>query len=238
MKIELFLGGEHPCSYLQGQDARSLYVDPSSHLNVPLYSALAEQGFRRSGDLVYRPQCGDCAACVPVRLPVGRFSPDRSQWRILRRNGDLSVIRKPAGFDEEHYRLFRRYLEARHDDGGMADSSPQEFIGFLGSRWADVWFVEFRHEEALLAVAVVDRLDSGLSAVYTFFDPDHAQRGLGVFAVLWQIGEAKRLGLDWLYLGFWVGDCRKMSYKERYRPLEALIGGYWRVFEKGEKISF
>jgi len=235
-QVGLILGDRHPCSYLPGRVARSTYMDTSLHLDVPTYSRLVEQGFRRSGDLVYRPHCLACAACVPVRIPVARFAPDRSQLRGLRNNADLAVASKPAEFDEEHYRLFRRYLAARHEDGGMADSSPEDYMGFLGSRWADTRFVEFRLGEKLLAVAVVDRLDDGLSAVYTFFDPGQAARGLGTQAVLWQVGEARRLGLDWVYLGFWIGDCRKMLYKDRFRPLQALVGGQWLEYQKGEKI--
>lgn len=235
-QIGLFLGGEHPCSYLPGRSARSVYVDATLELNASIYSSLAEQGFRRSGDLVYRPHCRVCKSCVPVRIPVSRFLPNRSQLRTLRNNADLIVTPKPPEFEEEHYHLFRRYLAARHDDSGMVDSSPEDYIGFLGSHWVNTSFVEFKSKDKLLAVAVVDRLTSGLSAVYTFFDPAYAERGLGTLAVLWQIGEASRLGLKWLYLGYWIGDCRKMSYKDRFRPLEALIGNHWQPFEKGERI--
>ncbi len=235
-RIRLFLGAEHPCSYLLGRVANSAYVD--TDMNPMLYSRLAEQGFRRSGDLVYRPHCRICTACIPIRVPVRRFWPDRSQRRNLRNNSDLEIIRKAPEFDEDHYRLFRRYLTARHEDGNMANLSPQEYMAFLGSHWADTTFVEFKSREKLLAVAVVDRLDRGLSAVYTFFDPAQAERGLGTQAVLWQIGEARRLGLEWLYLGYWIGDCRKMNYKTRFRPLEALIGEHWKGFRKrGEDSS-
>jgi arginine-tRNA-protein transferase len=115
----------------------------------------------------------------------------------------------------------------------MADSTPLDYIGFLGSSWADTWFVEFRLQEKLIAIAVVDRLVSGMSAVYTFFNPAYADRGLGTLAVLWQIEESKRLGLDWLYLGFWIGACRKMNYKDNFRPLEAMIGERWLPFVNG-----
>jgi arginine-tRNA-protein transferase len=232
----LFRGNEHACSYLPGLTACSAYADPGLALDVAAYSALAAQGFRRSGDLVYRPHCQGCAACVPVRIPVARFAPDRSQRRVLAANAGVAAIPRLPEFDEAHYRLFQRYLSARHDDGGMADSSPEDYMGFLGSRWADTCFVEFREGRALLAVAVVDKLETGLSAVYTFYDPDEGRRGLGTLAVLWQVAEAARLGLHWVYLGFWVGDCRKMSYKTRFRPLQALLGGRWLTFEKGEKI--
>jgi len=236
-RIPLLSGPVHVCSYLPGRLAHSLYVDTAARLDVSLYTRLAELGFRRSGDLVYRPDCHGCSACVPVRIPVARFTPNRSQLRTLCNNEDVIVTPKPAVFEEEHYRLFQRYLFARHEDGGMADSDPEEYMGFLDSDWAKTWFVEFRCQEELLAVAIVDRLDQGLSAVYTFFDPTQRERGLGTLAVLWQISEAKRLGLDWVYLGFWIEACRKMSYKEHFRPIEALLESEWRVFEKGEKIG-
>jgi arginine-tRNA-protein transferase len=147
------------------------------------------------------------------------------------------VSRKSAAFEEEHYRLFSRYLKARHAPGVMASSSREEYIEFLAANWVLTSFVEFRAGDTLLAVAVVDHLQDALSAVYTFYDPDCAERSLGVCAVLWQIEEARGLGLSWLYLGFWIEGCRKMAYKDRYRPLEALIEGQWRGFEKGEKIQ-
>jgi arginine-tRNA-protein transferase len=235
-KIPLYLGHEHDCGYLPGQQARTAYVGPETRMNGALYSALAQQGFRRSGDLVYRPYCSNCSACVPVRIPVARFIPNRSQTRVSRRNADLTVIPKPAAFEEAHYRLFSRYLEARHAEGGMASSNRDEYIEFLSAGWAQTSFVEFRLDDALLAVAVVDHLPDALSAVYTFYDPDCGDRSLGVCAVLWQIREARRSGLSWLYLGFWIEGCRKMAYKDHYRPLEAFIAGQWRAFEKGEKI--
>lgn len=236
-QFQLFQGPHHPCPYLPGQIARSAFVDTRIQLDVPSYTRLAELGFRRSGDHVYRPHCPSCSSCVPIRLPVARFSPNRSQLRTLHKNMDLKAIPKPPDFVEEHYQLFMRYTAYRHEDGDMADSLPGEYIGFLGSSWADTRFVEFRSAKELLCVAVVDRLDNGLSAVYTFFDPAEDKRGLGTLAVLWQIEESKRLGLDWLYLGFWIGACRKMSYKGKYRPLQAMISGQWMPFEKGEKID-
>lgn len=149
----------------------------------------------------------------------------------------MSVTVCPAVFDQEQYALFSEYVGTRHRDGGMADSTPGEYLGFLSSAWSETWFVEFREDQRLLAIAVVDRLDGGLSAVYTFFDPKVRERGLGTFAVLWQIEEARRLGLKWVYLGFWIEQCQKMRYKENYRPIEALLDDEWRVFEKGGKIQ-
>ena len=235
-KIPLYLGLERACGYLPGQQARTVYVGQETNMSESMYSALAEQGFRRSGELVYRPYCRNCSACVPVRVRVKGFVPNRVQARVWKKNADLTVHIKTAAFEEEHYRLFCRYVRARHGDGGMASPSRHGYIEFLRSGWAQTWFVEFRLGAGLLAVAVVDRLKDGLSAVYTFFEPDSADRSLGVYAVLWQIEEARRLDLDWLYLGFWIEMCRKMAYKSQYRPLEVLTPGGWRTYEKGEKI--
>lgn len=235
-KILLYLGSEHACGYLSAQVAQMAYVGPETSMSATLYSLLAEQGFRRSGDLVYRPYCADCSACVPVRVPPARFVPNRSQVRAWKRNADLTVRVKAAVFEEEHFHLFSRYLKSRHAEGVMALSTRDEYIEFLASDWARTSFVEFRLNDLLLAVAVVDHLRDALSAVYTFYDPLFGERSLGTLAVLWQIMEARRLGLSWLYLGYWITDCRKMAYKSRFRPFEALVAGHWRSYEKGEKI--
>jgi len=167
---------------------------------------------------------------------VAQFRPNRGQRRIQRMNAGLEIVLKPARFEEPHYRLFKRYLDARHSDGHMAESSAEDYIHFLACGWAETGFYEFKRGDQLLAVAVTDYLADGLSAVYTFFDPDLPARSLGSYAILWQVAEAKRRGLDWLYLGFWISDCRKMSYKNSFRPLQALIGENWVLLEKGENI--
>jgi arginine-tRNA-protein transferase len=226
--IPLFLGGEHQCSYLPEEVARSAYVHPEMPMTPEIYSALIVQGFRRSGGLVYRPHCASCAACLPVRADVGNFAPTRSQMRILKRNQDLSVVMGPAKFSDEAYALFRRYLSARHADGGMAAMSRDEFAEFLVAPWGVSRFVEFRDGAGLLlSVAVVDELRDGLSAVYTFYSPDEPKRGLGTLAVLWQLAEARRRGLSWVYLGFWIKTCSKMSYKNQFRPFQTFLNGLW-----------
>lgn len=226
--VKLFLGHEHACGYLEDRLARSVFVDPALSLSTELYSELALRGYRRSGDLIYRPRCRGCAACIPVRLNVEQFAPDRSQRRNLGSNRDLRVNRTQPVFNEDHYRLFTRYQETRHGDGSMNGLTRRDYLGFLASSWCSTEFVELRDgDETLLGVAVVDRLRDGLSAVYTFFDPDSAFRGLGTYAVLWQVSEAKRLKLPWLYLGYWIQESRKMAYKSRFRPLQALRGNSW-----------
>lgn len=224
---EMFLSMPHPCSYLPGRVATSLFVDPRARLDSERYAVFMRQGFRRSGDLVYRPHCRDCDACIPVRVPTARFAPDRGQRRIWRRNQDLTVRARAPVYDQEHFDLYLRYQAQRHPGGGMDDPDPQKYLNFLFSRQVDTVFYEMRLAERLLCVAVVDHLPEGLSAVYTFFDPEETARGLGVYAVLWQIAQAAKLKLPWLYLGYLIRECPKMSYKENYRPLEAYRNGSW-----------
>jgi arginine-tRNA-protein transferase len=217
----------HECSYLNGRRAVTLFVDPYTPMDNTTYSQLADTGFRRSGNYVYRPRCPGCLACVPVRIPVAEFRPDRSQRRTWARNQDLEFRIKSPVFDEEHFALYRRYTRLRHPGGGMDTDEPDQYRGFLISPWAETQFVEFRANGRLIAVSVIDCMAQGLSSVYTFFDPEEPRRGFGVYTILWQIEEAKRRGLPWVYLGYWIAETPKMAYKVRYRPLEALLNGQW-----------
>lgn len=234
--IPVRFGPPHACSYLPGREARLAWVDPA-WLAIPgVYTALIEHGFRRNGEDVYRPHCGACQACVSVRIPVAEFAPDRSQRRNWRRNADLTARAAAAEFRDEHYRLYLRYQESRHPDGNMARVSAAEYLGFLACEWQDTVFVEFRQGDRLLAVAITDRLADGLSAVYTFFDPDEPQRGLGTYAVLHTIERARAAGLRWCYLGYWVAGSRTMDYKQRFRPLEARVGDRWLSVAAGKAL--
>lgn len=227
--IQLYLAQQHPCSYLPGLSARSVFIDPAVTVSAPLYSHLIEQGFRRSSAHIYRPHCGPCSACVSVRIPVQDFTPSSSQQKIIRRNQDLSVHAVASQFSEEHYRLYQRYIEQRHADGDMYPASIEQFKSFLTSDLDFVRFYEFRLDEQLLAVAVTDILPTGLSAMYTFFDPDDKRRSLGRYAILWQIQESLRLDLPYVYLGYWVQNCQKMNYKTQYQPLQGFIDQRWQA---------
>lgn len=228
--LRLFLSTEHVCGYLPGLMARSAFVDPEAGLGPEHYQHLLELGFRRSGDHTYRPHCRNCLQCQPVRLQAQAFTPDRGQRRCLRDNADLSLSIEQT-LKDEHFELYRRYLGARHADGGMDPQDRRAFHSFLECTWLDVRFWCLRKDERLLAVAVVDHLPQALSAVYTFFDPEERSRGLGTLAVLEQVRYAQQTGLEHVYLGYWVEHSRKMDYKRRFQPMEALVGTRWQTLE-------
>ncbi len=240
VSLRLFLTRDHPCAYLPGLEARTLFVDPLAPIDGARYQFLLEHGFRRSGTDIYRPECAGCRRCVPVRIPVEHFSPDRSQRRNMARNvADLMLTERPARFDPDHFRLYAAYLRSRHPDGGMSENITREsYEEFLLVPWGgETRLLEIRLRDRLVAVAVTDLLPQSLSAVYTFFDPDLSARALGTYAVLSQVAQARRLGLNHLYLGYWIESCGKMSYKDRFRPIEAFVADQWRRFSRGELIS-
>jgi len=230
-RLGLLGGGPHPCGYLPDRDAQSLFVAPDETLDEGAYGQLVALGFRRSGRYVYRPNCPTCAACVPVRVAVRKFRPSRAQRRCWRANRDLVARIADPEFDPEHFALYRRYMAARHADGSMADPNPSDYLDFLTSDWPETRFFDFRLATRSVAVAVYDALPNGLSAVYSFFEPELRARGLGVYAVLRLIALTRELGLEWLYLGYWIGASDKMRYKERYRPQQRLVGERWRNVE-------
>ena len=225
--LKVYTTYPHSCSYLPGQEATTLFVDPRTPMSPTLYSQLSLLGFRRSGAHLYRPNCGNCSACIPARVPVEHFVPKRSQRRTLKRNDDIRVVELDDINNDETFDLYRRYIEARHNDGDMYPPSRDQFQSFLSAEWGVTRFYGFTIEERLVGVAVADRLDDGLSAIYTFYDPDLQDRSLGTFAVLWQIEKTRELGLHYLYLGYWIKECQKMAYKIQYRPLELYVNGNW-----------
>jgi arginine-tRNA-protein transferase len=226
-RLLLYATPAHECSYIPAREAVTLFADPDHPKDPWLQGALTEQGFRRSGRHIYRPRCPQCSACEPVRVCAQAFAPNRSQRRTWRRNRDLQVQVREQSFVREHYDLYVRYVTQRHPDGGMDDPTPGKYEDFLLCPWSDTRLIEFRECDELIAVAVSDRLPEALSAVYTFFAPEHESRGLGVYAVLWQIHAARQAGMRWLYLGYAIDACRKMAYKQLYRPQERFRNGRW-----------
>lgn len=225
--LKVFATHPHPCSYLEGQEATTLFVDPKATVDVETYAQLSELGFRRSGQFLYRPHCQSCQACIPARIPVHSFMPDRRLRRIARHNEDLDVLMEPDITGDEYYELYARYITERHADGDMYPPSREQYETFLTREWNATRYVCFRQGERLLAVAVVDVMPNGVSAVYTFYDPLEAKRSLGSLAVLWQIEFAKQLSLPHIYLGYWIKECPKMAYKINFRPLELYVHGRW-----------
>ena len=228
--LKFFATAPHPCSYLEGQEATTLFVEPSTTLTSEQVVKLAESGFRRSGRYTYRPHCAKCTACISVRVPIASFQPKRRQIRTLKKNKDVSFIARTPVLDEARYDLYHRYIEARHADGDMYPPSPSQYESFLASSSDHAFFLEARLEERLIAVTLFDEIpENGLSAIYSFFDPDPQfdSRSLGRLMVLQLIEIARGLELPYLYLGYWIRDSKKMAYKNEYRPIEMLINSRW-----------
>ncbi|MDR0576040.1 MAG: arginyltransferase [Candidatus Accumulibacter sp.] len=221
----------HPCGYLPGRQAVSRVALPFQWVDAGVYGELVRRGFRRGGEFAYRPACPDCGDCVPVRVPVARFVPDRGQRRCLKANRALAARERPPVFSEEHYRLYRRYQARRHPGGGMDGDDREQYARFLLRSYVDTRLVEFRDAGRLRMVSVIDVVDDGLSAVYTFFDPESPAASLGTYGVLWQIRQCLANELPHLYLGYWIRECRKMNYKARFRPVEGFVDGAWRELD-------
>ncbi|HEY9201119.1 MAG TPA: arginyltransferase [Gammaproteobacteria bacterium] len=227
--LSLYITREQPCSYYDDRLSASLIPDPQLPMSAELYSLLIARGFRRSGEFVYRPHCKGCNACVPARINVARFHPNRNQRRCLKRNADLRTRLVTARYSEEYFALYQRYLNTRHDDGSMANPQPEDFSNFLLNSWQSTLFIESRLQGRLLAVAVVDFLQTGPSAVYTFFEPAEAARSLGTFAVLQQIWLARLYQHPHVYLGYWIRNHRKMDYKRHFAGLELYRDEQWQA---------
>jgi arginine-tRNA-protein transferase len=230
-RLQFYLTATYACSYLPEAQARSQVAAPGVLIESGIYSELVRLGFRRSGQHVYRPRCDACRACVSVRVPVVDFEPSRTQRRCLSRNADITLRLRPLLFDEAHYRLYQHYQAARHAGGGMDQDDREQYRGFLLQSRVDSVLAEFSLDGEVVMVALVDKLIDGLSAVYTFFDPDLPKRSLGAFGILSQIRLAREIGLPYLYLGYWIAACNKMAYKRVYQPLEGYLDGRWQRLE-------
>lgn len=220
----------HACPYLPGQLESRVFTELTAEGADIQYQALTRAGFRRSHRMAYRPVCPSCNACVPVRVLAPEFAPTRSQRRILRRNRDLVERECPAKATDEQYKLFTRYLRDRHGDGPMARMSAADYRAMVEETPVETHVLEYRDGKGRLAAAcLADRLNDGYSAVYSISEPDQARRGLGNFMILRLLARAKERGLAYVYLGYWIGESAKMSYKDRFRPIEALGPDGWRV---------
>lgn len=231
-RIKLYQGSANECSYLANREAINIYADPHHPNPRAVYNQLIKRGFRRSGEYVYRPGCADCSACTPVRVHCEKFEPRRTDKRNLNSNSDLQVDFQQSRFTDEYFDLYTRYLDARHPDGGMDNPDPEDFSRFLLNPWGDTLFLDVRLNDEVIAIAVTDATADGLSAVYTFFDPEHHRRGLGRFCILQQIELCKAMAYPFLYLGYWVDGCQKMQYKTDFFPQEHFNGHEWIAYSR------
>ena len=226
--LTFYRSGPMPCPYLPGRVEQQLFTELSGAGAQDAFEQLSAGGFRRSHHIAYRPACRGCSACVPVRIVTEDFDMTRAWRRVLRTNADLTAVSVGKRITDEQYQLFRRYVTGRHSEGDMARMNRRDYAAMIVSSPVDTDLVEFRDPDGrLMGACLMDRLRDGLSAVYSFFDPDDTKRSLGSFMVLWMIREARARGLDHVYLGFWIRNSAKMAYKRRFRPLEGFGPSGW-----------
>lgn len=227
----------YPCSYLPEKLACSQVAAPENLIDARLYEKLVEAGFRRSGSFTYRPCCTHCHACIPVRIAVDNFTPNRTQRRAWKRLQHLTAAQHALNFNPDHFSLYQRYQMKRHGNGGVDYDDREQYHDFLLQSNVNTELITFNDNDQLRMISIIDKLSSGLSSVYTFYDPDISNVSFGTYNILWQIARCRELNLPYVYLGYWIKENRKMSYKANFQPLEVLIDTQWRPFASIEYSS-
>lgn len=225
--IKLFETVIDECPYLDDQQSASILVDPDHQIDSHLFALLSRSGFRRSGEMLYAPKCPTCNACISVRIPASDFKPSRSQKRVWKKNLDVSVTIEPVRFEQSHFDLYLRYQKARHPESTMCDDDPHKYVSFIESRFSKSRFLCLYLEQQLIGISVLDQFEGGISAVYTFFDPDHSDRSLGTFAIMYMLKMARNHNVPYVYLGYWIERSDKMRYKSKFKPLQGYVDKRW-----------
>jgi len=233
-KLQFYVSNGYSCGYLPNKMAQSLIASPQHLVNSPVYSQLIRQGFRRSGQYAYRPHCENCQSCIPVRVVLDAFTHSRNQKRILKKYQHLKIRTLPLGFHEEHFALYQQYQRTRHappvNSKDQEDhDSVESYQNFLCVSEVESVLIEFRENETLKMVSIVDIVQDGISAVYTFYDTQNKKDSFGIYNVLWQANWGQQLSKPYLYLGYWIADCHKMNYKKRFQPQESFTNGSWQA---------
>jgi leucyl-tRNA---protein transferase len=219
-----------PCPYVAGRTERKVVTEIAGPGADALHDRLSRAGFRRSHNIAYAPVCPSCQSCVPIRIPVAKFQPDRTLRKIAKMNAAVEGFEVPARATAEQFQLFQCYQQARHGSGDMATMSFYDYRAMVEDTPVDTVIVELRDpDDRLVGACLTDRLGDGLSAVYSYFAPALERRSLGTFTILWLIERCRLLGLPYVYLGYWVPESQKMAYKARFRPAEILVSGVWRA---------
>ena len=227
-EIQFYVTTKYSCGYIDGQDAQSIVATPYKVVNSQIFNSLITKGFRRSGQYVYKPNCPDCSACIPIRLLASNFNPSRSQKRVKKYLDNLSVKLLPLTFDEEHYNLYVDYQNKRHPNSSESEDDTADYNDFLVRSNVNSKLVEFRLNNQLKIVSIIDIIDDGISAVYTFYDCSDKKLSLGTISIIWLLEFCKKENLSFLYLGYWIYESQKMKYKINFKPYELMIKGVWK----------
>ena len=226
-EIQFYTTTKYSCSYIDKMDAQSLVVTPYKSIKQSVFHDLIEKGFRRSGQYIYKPNCESCTACIPIRLEVNKFLPSKTQKRTIKNHSYLRAKEGALIFKQNHFDLYRKYQNSRHKVKNNAQNDLNDYNDFLIKSNVKSKLIEFWDGDSLKIVSIIDLVNEGISAVYTFFDSDDKKASFGTYAVTWLINWCKTQKFKYIYLGYWIGDCNKMKYKTNFKPYELYIGGYW-----------